>query len=246
MDHVNCNSRNQPSDPDPRLRSDTRPMDGSAGGSPPGKATFTYPHSLERKMKRKPFTAAVSRTIETRAPLVFSFVALVLLLLIWSIGLSYASSSDAGVCPSGDTGEIVAQETVDDSQVESVTMSIDLEEGGVIDVDAPTTDVKIETWEGDEVLVIVEKTKRPTQGGLKSTPAEPINIQVTRKGKDVKIQTTGAENWRENGMDISFRIVLPERFKAGIEQVETGDTMTRLTSTLWRVFQRGALKWIVR
>jgi hypothetical protein len=137
-------------------------------------------------------------------------------------------------------------ETGESTEVESVTMSIDLEEGGVIDVDAPTTDVKIETWDGDEVLVIVEKTKRATRGGLKSAPAEPINIQVTRSGKDVKIHSTGTEDWSKSGMNISFRIVLPERFKERIEPVQTGDTMARLTSTLWRVFQRGALKWIVR
>lgn len=197
-------------------------------------------------MKKKSLTTAVSRPADSRVPLFFSFIALVLVVLVWTIGVSYGASYDANASSSEEQVCEDPDETEYDTEVESVTMSIDLEEGGVIDVDAPTTDVKIETWDGDEVLVIVEKTKRVTRGGQKSSPAEPINIQVTRDGKDVKIQTTGAKNWRESGMDISFRIVLPDRFKAGREHVQTGDTMTRLTSTLWRVFHRGALNWIVR
>jgi hypothetical protein len=194
-------------------------------------------------MKKRIFTTAVSRPNELRVPLVFTLVALVLIVLVWSIGLSYGAPGETGTSTSEN---FASSKTEEAPEVESVTMSIDLEEGGVIDVDAPTTDVKIETWEGDEVLVIVEKTKRPTRGGLKSAPAEPINIQVTRSGKDVRIHTTGAEDWSKRGMDISFRIMLPERFKDHIEPIQTGDTMARLTSTLWRVFQRGALKWIVR
>ncbi len=197
-------------------------------------------------MKKKSLTTAVARPVESRVPLFLSFIALVLIVLVWTIGYSYGASCNADACASEEQVCENPDQTEYDTEVESVTMSIDLEEGGVIDVDSPTTDVKIETWDGDEVLVIVKKTKRVTRGGLKSSPAEPINIQVTRSGKDVKIQTTGTENWHESGMDISFRIVLPDRFKAAREHVQTGDTMARLTSTLWRVFHRGALNWIVR
>ena len=175
-------------------------------------------------------------------------LALVLLVLVWTIGFAYGvpRNHDTHACTSEEVISADPDQSEHETDVESVTMSIDLEEGGVIDVDAPTTDVKIETWDGDEVLVIVEKTKRATCGGLNSTPAEPINIHVTRKGKDVRIHTTGAEDWRESGMNISFRIVLPDRFTTNRESVQAGDTMTRLTSTLWRVFHRGALNWIVR
>ena len=185
-------------------------------------------------MKRKSFTTAVSRPMESRVPLLLSFFALVLLVLVWTIGYAYGvpHNHNADACASEEVMSADPDQTEDEAEVESVTMSIDLEEGGVIDVDAPTTDVKIETWDGDEVLVIVEKTKHATCGGLNSTPAEPINIHVTRKGKDVRIHTTGTEDWRGSGMDISFRIVLPDRFKTNREPVQTGDTMTRLTSTL--------------
>jgi len=194
-------------------------------------------------MKRKSLITAVSRPAESRIPLFLSFIALLLIILVWTISYSYGASGNADAYA---MEEAVGAETNNETEVESVTMSIDLEEGGVIDVDAPTTDVKIETWQGDEVLVIVEKTKRAAHSAGKGSTTDPINIQVTRNGKDVKIQTTGAENWRQSGMDISFRIVLPERFKENREPVHTGDTMTRLTSTLWRVFHRGALNWIVR
>ena len=137
---------------------------------------------------------------------------------------------------SGDDGE----------ETESVTMSISLEEGGVIDLDAPVTDVTIERWQGDEVLVIVEKTRRPQPTVKDTKTADAVNIRVTRNGKNIRIQTTGAAGWDGNGMDLSFRIVLPDRYHTEPGNSLPGDTMTRLTSTLWRVFHKEALKWLVR
>ncbi len=175
---------------------------------------------------------------------------LALLIVLWSFGFALGcSSASAGEPQTDGTGpaDIVEFDPSDDeSEVESVTMSIDLEEGGVIDLDAPVTDVKIERWQGDQVLVIVEKTRRPSSQGERRTSAEPVNIQVTRHGKDVRIQTTGGSDWDQSGMDLSFRIVLPGRFQAEPSGFQRGETLTRLTSTLWRVFQKDALKWLVR
>ena len=70
--------------------------------------------------------------------------------------------------------ESVESESTDQGEVETATVSIPVKEGDVIDL-RTTTDVKIETWDGDEVLLIVEKVKRsnPRSGaGLKVFPRE--------------------------------------------------------------------------
>jgi hypothetical protein len=179
-------------------------------------------------------------------------IGLSLIIVLWSFGFPPGcSSATAGESLEGETAsndvQVVEFQSDDvGDKTESVTMSISLEEGGVIDLDAPVTDVTIERWQGDEVLVIVEKTKRPRQTVKSTKNADAVNIQVTRNGKNVRIQTTGGAGWDRSGMDLSFRIVLPERYDTEPGNSPPGDTMTRLTSTLWRVFHKEALKWLVR
>jgi hypothetical protein len=129
---------------------------------------------------------------------------------------------------------------------ESLTMTIPLDEGGVIDVEAPPMGVKIEKWSGDDVLLIVEKTRR-SKTNSKTGTVDPVNIQVSRKGKDVRIQTSGGRGWEENGMDLSFRIVLPDRYddEPAIRH-SRAETAARLTGVLWRALHNEALDWLTR
>ncbi|UCH84974.1 MAG: hypothetical protein JSW50_04595 [Candidatus Latescibacterota bacterium] len=179
-------------------------------------------------------------------------IGLSLIIVLWSFGIAFGGPNantvepqDEGKTP--DNVQIVDIDPADDdNDIESVTMSIALEEGGVIDLDAPVSDVKIERWDGDEVLVIVEKTKRSPSTDIRGPKADAVNIQVTRRGKNVRIETSGGTGWDEGGMDLSFRIVLPNRFQNEPNPHKAGDTMTRLTSTLWRAVHKEALKLLVR
>jgi ABC-type Fe3+-hydroxamate transport system substrate-binding protein len=182
---------------------------------------------------------------------VFGFVLLTLLLIACystadgSPGVSATDPAtadnprDAGAAPPQDH-QIVTPDT------ESLTMTIPLDEGGVIDVEAPPMGVKIEKWSGDDVLLIVEKTKR-TKPNSKTGAVDPVNIQVSRKGKDVRIETSGGRGWEENGMDLSFRIVLPDRYgdEPVIRHTKT-ETAARLTGVLWRALHNEALDWLTR
>lgn len=191
---------------------------------------------------------AVTRTtVEPRNTAAFVWGSgLVLLIVLWSFGFALGGVPGAALEDAGNADLADFDSNDDAREIESITMSISLEEDGVIDLDAPATDVKIERWRGDDVLVIVEKSKRPASAGKPNPGAEPVNIQVTRHGKDVRIQTTGGSGWERSGMDLSLRIVLPDRYQLEPGGSQSGDTMTRLTSTLWRALQKEALKWLVR
>jgi hypothetical protein len=214
----------------------------------------TGPHREERQMHRRAVTTAVAPSPCDIALRAISVTILVLILVTWSSSAS-ADSTVFSNTLSGETGDnptpnptgIIDEDTADGDNAanESVTMSIPLEEDGVIRVEAPPMGVKIEKWSGDDVLVIVEKKKRAKVGG-QSNPIDPVNIQITRKGKDVRIETTGGSNWRESGVDLSFRIVLPERYQAGIKTDDDTDGVSRLTNVLWRAVHREALRWVTR
>ncbi len=128
-------------------------------------------------------------------------------------------------------------------ETETLTMSISLEEGGVIDLKPPPRDVKIETWKGNEVLFIVEKVSRPNKRGKRTQAVKPFNIQVTRKGIDVEIETVGGEGWEQSGVDVSFRIIVPEKnyFRKGASQKSY--ILSKLTSVLWRMLNKEAFSW---
>lgn len=196
-------------------------------------------------------SAAVPRSTGTELLRAISFTALVLMVLAWSSAAATvrcnAAISDPADTPAADWDATAVKGSPETAgtDTETVTMSIPLEEGAVIDVEAPPMGVKIEKWDGDEVLLIVEKTKRARPGD-KTTPVDPFNIQVTRRGKDVRIETTGGAGWENNGMDLSFRILLPGERDIETASADTEDVAARLTGVLWRAFHREALKWLAR
>jgi hypothetical protein len=184
------------------------------------------------------------------------FVAFLLGALIVTVFVWFSNARASSGVSGGDPDAVAAVDeeptaTVPSSEVnasntESVTMTIPLEDGGVIDIDAPHMGLKIEKWSGDDVLVIVQKTKKVKSSG-KSTPVDPVNIQVTRKGKNVRIEASGGAGWKESGMDLSFRIVLPDQYQADASmRREKLDTAARLTGVLWRTFHHDALEWLTR
>ncbi len=199
-------------------------------------------------MRKAPISLAVPHRIEFDPIIAILLSLLAVILLVWF--------TNASGCP-GDTADHAAavdedppvttnRSTGDASNTESVTMTIPLEEGGVIDIEAPPMGLKIEKWSGDDVLLIVQKTKKAKSHG-KSSPVDPVNIQVSRNGKNVHIETTGGAGWKESGMDLSFRIVLPDQYDAdAVMPGEKPDTAARLTGLLWRTFHRDALEWLTR
>ena len=181
-----------------------------------------------------------------------SFTLLVLMVLVWSTAAAdvrdNTNVSDSKSALTADSDATAANETAETlgADTETVTMSIPLEEGAVIDVEAPPMGLKIEKWDGDDVLLIVEKTKR-TKAGTKTGTLDPVNIQVSRKGKDVRIETTGGQGWEQSGMDLSFRIVLPEQYgNDPIVRHTRTETAARLTGVLWRALHNEALAWLTR
>jgi hypothetical protein len=126
-----------------------------------------------------------------------------------------------------------------DEQDETVTMAIDLEEGGVIDLDMARGDLVIDTWDGDEVLVIVEKMS--TTGPKK---ARHINFKVSRLGNNVRIAALDDEGRRVSGVDFSYRIMVPRDRQA--REVGRAYDLSKLSSVIFKALHREALNWLMR
>jgi hypothetical protein len=154
----------------------------------------------------------------------------------------------------GDAEQIVAVETDEsqpveevasgsDEQDETVTMAIDLEEGGTIDLEMARGDVVIDSWDGDEVLVIVEKMSKT---GSKSGSPQPhhINFKVSRQGNNVRIAALDNDGRRVNDVDFSFRIVVPKDRHS--KKVERAYDLSKLTAVIFKALHREALNWLVR
>ena len=164
-------------------------------------------------------------------------------LLTGTFGLALGAPVATDPASEANVSETTAIEDVEESEsgeeVETATMSIPVEEGDVIDLRTPT-DVKIETWDGDEVLLIVEKIKRSSP-----RPAVDPVIRITRRGNAVRIETTGPV-WQQYGNDVSFRLVLPDEHMldaippAG--PVSDVGALSRWTIRVWRVVHREALR----
>ncbi len=159
--------------------------------------------------------------------------------------LMLAAAGAAGVGTKTVAGEDVEDQRLvetEDDAVESVTMTIELEEGGVIDLDLPGGDVTIDTWQGDEILLIVEKRVDSRFSPRKT----PVSIEVIRRGRNIRIVAGDASPRRMADLGISFRILVPEGDRGAIRRggVKYSYSMAKLSSVLFRVLSKEALGWI--
>jgi hypothetical protein len=149
----------------------------------------------------------------------------------------------------GETGEAEAEfewEMAEDD--DAVTMSFDLEDGGNIDLGVPRGDIVIDTWKGDDVLLVVErlaKSKARTVKKSGSTVAsQPVRFRFSRLGNNVTITALDEAGMQTGEAALSFRIVVPtdrgERTK-----VKDVYDLSRLTSVVFTALHREAIRWIM-
>jgi hypothetical protein len=170
-------------------------------------------------------------------------VAIVILILSFVTAVTHTSVNNR-VPATGANDEIQNATGLESSEEEtsSVAMRIDLEEGDVIDLKMARGDVVVDEWEGDDVLVIVEK--------VASAPVAPVtsrsvNIKVTRRGHNVRIATVDNLGRPIDDPGLSLRIMVPQR-RAGSNEVSGVYDLSKLTSVVFKALHRGALKWIAR
>jgi len=175
---------------------------------------------------------------------IFQVAALVVIVLAFAAadapGGAESTPSTTAQDPNSGDAERAEEIRLDaDGKDETVTMSIDLEEGGVIDVDVARGNLVVNTWDGDEVLVIVERKS-------KTGPEKPrnINFKVSRLGNNVRIAALDDEGKRVSGVDLSYRIMVPKDRQA--KKVDGVYDLSRLTSVIFKALHREALNWLMR
>jgi len=176
-----------------------------------------------------------------------------LILLLTAVASGAADETGARASGiDGDDAKVEEPDTADDAagETETITLTIPLEKGGEIDVEA-NHDVVIETWDGDDVLLIVEKRLIPHTMQHGKRPTTPVKIDVIRDGKNVRIRERGASQWHMNGLDVRFRIMVPRtdvrvlRNSPAIGSTSAYD-LSKLTTVLVKALHREAIRWIVR
>lgn len=133
-----------------------------------------------------------------------------------------------------------------DEDDETVTMAIDLEEGGVIDLEMSRGDVVIDKWDGNSVLVIVERMPNTKNGDSSGSAVRPIKVKVTRQGKDVRIAALDAHGRPLTDVDLSFRVMMPRSMDKQDRRIREIGDLSKLTSVVLRALHREALHWLFR
>jgi len=132
---------------------------------------------------------------------------------------------------------------VDDADVETVTISIDLEKGGAIDLDTADGAVTIDTYEGKEVLLIVEKLPKAASNGQLS---KPVNLQLTRFGKDIRISAVAYSDEQMQDFDVSYRLMVPRTTTLRYASNHQHYDFSKITSVLLKAISKEAANWMAR
>jgi hypothetical protein len=171
------------------------------------------------------------------------FATVVFFVLFWSAvtvfgQVGHAAAQGGG---EGDPGTVDAEfEWEMEEDDDAVTVTFDLEEGGRIDLGMPG-DIVIDTWKGDDVLLVVERAKSRSKNG--AARARPLRLHVSRLGNNVKITALHEREGKGTEGDVSFRIVVPtERDNAKVRDVYD---LSRVTSVVLSALHREAIRWIL-
>jgi len=168
-------------------------------------------------------------------------VALALIVLALTAASAFGGTDQATVDEKEPAEEVVPIVDEDDDKV---TMAIDLEEGATIDLEMAHGDVLIDTWDGDEVLVIVEKMSKSTLNSSGVVSPRHINFKVSRQGNNVRIAAMDNQGKRVTDVDFSFRIVVPKDRQS--KEIEHVYDLSKLTSVIFKALHREALNWLMR
>lgn len=180
----------------------------------------------------------------------FSIIARILLsliigavLLMISVTTAAAVAEPAASTSSTNAAEVEVTGGDDEADSESVTIKIPVDEGGSIDLESDPGDVQIDTWDGDDVLLVVEKTPSANPGaGL----TRPVNIEVKRHAGGIRISAHPYSSGTMQGYDISYRLMVPRATRVTYASQPSAYDLSKVTSVVWKALTREALHWLLR
>jgi hypothetical protein len=173
-------------------------------------------------------------------PRALQVTAVALLILAFAVGSAVGDMQAVQSEEAPEDATAVVEYEVDDDEDQSVTMAIEMEEGGEIDLEMARGDVVIDTWDGNELLVIVEKKQRPEAKNTK----RPATFKVTRHGKNVRIDALDNFGHRLTNLDLSYRIVVPKDRQ--VRKSGGSYDLSKLSALIFRALHREALDWLMR
>lgn len=132
-------------------------------------------------------------------------------------------------------------ETSSNDNMRSLAMKIDVEENDVIDLQMSRGDVVVDSWEGSDVLVIVEKHSEQQESAVERS----LNIKVTRHGNNVRIAALDQRGRPFADPNLSLRIVVPKRTLEA-SNVSSIYDLSKLTAVVFKALHREVLNWITR
>ena len=184
--------------------------------------------------------------------MIISFGLLVLLMLLAGVTLSDAQmSGDINDCPQAivdpEPVEAVVEETDtgDNEQAETLTMEIPLRKGGTVDLKLHSKDVVIEKYNGENVLLIIKSSRLAglNDSGGRGTGA--MDIQITRNGNDIQIESVKGTGSNRLPVDVSFKIMVPSQDQFYSKNLTHGQVFYKLLSVMQRTLNRETLKWLM-
>ena len=161
---------------------------------------------------------------------------------ISAVGDIQAAQSDEA--PNGQQPAESVEYEVGDDDDDSVTMAIEMDEGGTIDLEMARGAVVVDTWEGKEVLVIVEKKQGKTPQKCDATEARPAAFKVTRQGNKVRIAALDRLGHHLTNLDLSYRVMVPK--DRNIRKSETHYDLSKLSAVIFKALHREAINWLMR
>ena len=184
--------------------------------------------------------------------MIISIGLLVLLMLLAGVTLSDAQmSGDINDCPQAivdpEPVEAVVEETDtgDNEQAETLTMEIPLRKGGTVDLKLHSKDVVIEKYNGENVLLIIKSSRLAglNDSGGRGTGA--MDIQITRNGNDIQIESVKGTGSNRLPVDVSFKIMVPSQDQFYSKNLTHGQVFYKLLSVMQRTLNRETLKWLM-
>lgn len=113
-----------------------------------------------------------------------------------------------------ESGEIVEES---DGWVERIDKTVEAGKGGTLEVTADKGHINVNTWEQNQVRVVVEKMADVFTEEEARKVLEDFQVYITTQGKNVRVLAESNRDRRLRDMDIDIVVTVPEQYNVDLE-----------------------------
>ena len=128
--------------------------------------------------------------------------------------------------------------------VEKTEQTFSVNPGGMLTIDAQAGSIRIESWERNEVDVLVEKRSDDKDEADAREKFDEVEVSINQQGNDIRIQSDGFRRRNYRSVPIRFIVKVPSAYNLDLNTEGGGVRIGDLQGDVLARTSGGVSRWI--